>query len=62
MFQNCSSLEELDLSCFKTDNVIYMSNMFNGCSSLEELDLSNFNCKKLIEKTICFLNEHLYKH
>ena len=43
MFSNCSSLEEIDLSHFNTDNVINMSCMFFGCSLLKELNLSNFN-------------------
>ena len=32
MFYGCSSLKELNLSNFNTNNVIYMSYMFNGCS------------------------------
>ena len=43
MFQNCSSLQELDVSSFNTSNVTNMSGMFQNCSSLQELDLSNFN-------------------
>ena len=33
MFNGCSSLEELNLSNFNTNNVINMINMFHGCSS-----------------------------
>ena len=43
MFNGCSSLKELNISNFNTDNVTNMSCMFNGCSSLEELHISNFN-------------------
>ena len=32
MFFNCSSLKELDLNNFNTDNVTSMSGMFYGCS------------------------------
>ena len=32
MFYGCSSLKELNLSNFNTNNVIYMNSMFNGCS------------------------------
>ena len=35
MFSRSSSLKELNLSNFKTDNVTNMSYMFNLCSSLE---------------------------
>ena len=42
MFSGCSSLKELNLSNFNTNNVI-MWDMFSGCSSLKELNLSNFN-------------------
>ena len=39
MFKGCLSLENLDLSSFKTDNVIDMGEMFNGCSLLKELNI-----------------------
>ena len=32
MFSGCSSLRELNLSNFNTNNVTYMGGMFNGCS------------------------------
>ena len=37
MFHGCSSLKELNLFNFNTNNVIYMSYMFSGCS--DELKL-----------------------
>ena len=43
MFSRCSSLKELDLSSFNTNNVTNMNGMFSGCSLLKELDLSSFN-------------------
>ena len=43
MFSGCSSLKELNLSNFNTNNVINMYGMFKGCSSLKELNISNFN-------------------
>ena len=43
MFIGCSSLKELNLSNFNTNNVTNMYEMFYGCSSLKELNLSNFN-------------------
>ena len=43
MFYNCSSLKELDLSNFNTENVTYMKAMFYNCNKLTNLDLSSFN-------------------
>ena len=43
MFASCSSLKELNLSNFNTNNVTNMNSMFYYCSSLKELNLSNFN-------------------
>ena len=37
IFCGCSSLKELNLNNFNTNNVIYMDGMFSGC--LEELKL-----------------------
>ena len=50
MFLNCSSLDELNLSNFNTNNVTYMSYMFYNCSSLKELNLSGFNTNNVISK------------
>ena len=43
MFSGCSNITEIDLSKFKTIDVICMSNMFSGCSSLISLNLSNID-------------------
>ena len=43
MFKGCSSLKELNLNNFNTNNVTNMSNMFYGCYSLKSIDLSSFN-------------------
>ena len=43
MFQNCSSLETLDLSHFDTSKVKLMGYMFKGCSNLKSVDISNFD-------------------
>lgn len=43
MFEDCSSLRELDLSSFNTSKVTEMSYMFQDCSSLKTLDLSHFD-------------------
>ncbi|HAC0691750.1 TPA_asm: BspA family leucine-rich repeat surface protein, partial [Listeria monocytogenes] len=42
MFQNCTSLEELDLSTFDTSSMTDMGMMFNGCTALKSLYLDNF--------------------
>ena len=47
MFYGCSSLTELDVSGFETENVTDMYGMFSGCSSLTELDLSSFNTENV---------------
>ena len=43
MFYKCSALQSIDLSLFKTSNVINMGFMFYICSSLKSIDLSSFN-------------------
>ena len=43
MFYGCSSLKELNLNNFNTNNVTNMICMFYACSSLKELNLNSFN-------------------
>lgn len=43
LFDNCSSLTEIDLSSFITNNVTSMFTMFRQCSSLVSVNLMNFN-------------------
>ena len=40
MFSDCSSLTNIDLSNFNTNNVTNMGGMFCGCSSLTNINLS----------------------
>ena len=56
MFEECSSLTELDVSNFVTSNVTSMSAMFYGCSSLTELDVSNFDTSKVTDMSFMFYN------
>ena len=49
MFDECSSLNNIDLSNFNTDNITNMHSMFEGCSSLTCIDLSNFNTNNVID-------------
>ena len=46
MFSDCSSLININLSNFNTQNVTNMNSMFDGCSSLTNINLSNFNISK----------------
>ena len=48
MFYECSSLKELNLNNFNTNNVTNMSWMFCRCSSLNELNLINFNTNNVL--------------
>ena len=45
MFSWCSSLTNINLSNFNTQNVKDMSEMFRECKSLTNIDLSNFYSK-----------------
>ena len=49
MFYQCSSLVNLDLSSFNTQNVASMYGMFAGCSSLKVLNLSNFKTHNVFD-------------
>ena len=49
MFSGCSSLKELNLNNFNTNNVTNMSWMFYRCSSLNELNLNNFNTNNVTD-------------
>ena len=42
MFNNCTSLTELDLSGSNSENVKDMNEMFYGCRALSKLDLTDF--------------------
>ena len=54
LFNNCSSLNSLNLSNFNTNNVKYMSFMFCNCSSLNSLNLSNFNTNNVTDMNNMF--------
>ena len=45
MFSKCSSLTNIDLSNFNTNNVTDMCYLFSKCTSLTNINLSNFNTK-----------------
>ena len=54
MFSVCSSLKELNLSNFNTNNVTDMYSMFYECSSLNELNISNFNTNNVTNMRYMF--------
>lgn len=43
MFQNCSSLETLDLSSFDTSSATDLSYMFSGCKAIVSINLANWD-------------------
>ena len=54
MFIGCSSLKELNLINFNTNNVTNMSCMFFECSSLKVLNLNNFNTNNVTDMSCMF--------
>ena len=54
MFSHCSSLTNLDVSGFKTDNVTDMMDMFDDCSKLTDIDVSHFNTEKVTNMSVMF--------
>ena len=62
MFAYCSSLEYIDISYFKTPNLVDMSYMFYECNSLTSANLSNFTTSnvKTMEKIFYNCNNLYY--
>ena len=56
MFCGCSSLNEINLSSFKTDNAVEMCVLFSDCSSIKELDLSSFKTNNVTNMCGMFVN------
>ena len=56
MFYDCSSLININLSNFNTQNVTDMSGMFYNCSSLTNINLSNFNTQNVTNMSYMFRN------
>ena len=54
MFYGCSSLKELYLNNFNTNNVTNMIRIFSECSSLKELNLNNFNTNNVTNMSYMF--------
>ena len=55
MFENCSSLGNIDVSHFDTGSVTDMRNMFANCSSLGNIDVSHFDTKNVANMQQMFL-------
>lgn len=47
MFYECSSLTDLDVKGFDTQNAVNLQYMFYGCDGLTSLDVSGFNTSKV---------------
>ena len=58
MFYGCSSLKEINISNFNTNNATDMSGMFYGCSSLKEINILNLILIMLLIWVICSLDAH----
>ena len=56
LFEDCSSLESIDLSHFNTGKVTNMSGMFWVCNSLTALNLSAFNTSAVTDMNYMFAN------
>ena len=56
MFNNCTSLTELDLSGSNSENVKDMSEMFNGCRALSKLVLTDFKTEQVTTMESMFCN------
>ena len=56
LFSECSSLTNINLSNFDTQNVTNMGCMFFNCKSLININLSNFNTKNVTDMVSMFFN------
>ena len=55
IFEECSELEELDLSNFNTSKVTDMEGMFNGCIKLKRIiGIEKFNTNEVIYMSAMF--------
>ena len=58
IFYECSSLTNINLSNFNTNNVNNMSCMFLGCSSLKDINISKFNTNNVTNMSCMFFGCH----
>ena len=56
LFEGCSSLTNIDLSNFISNDIIDISYMFDGCFSLKNINLSNFNTNNVKNMSYVFFS------
>ena len=56
LFFKCFSLISINLTYFKTNEIINMHGMFNGCISLQEIELSNIVTNNVKDMSYMFCN------
>ena len=56
MFYNCKNIKKIDLSKFKTKNVINMNNMFYNCTNLIDINISKLDTENVISMKNMFYN------
>ena len=54
MFYKCSNITNIDLSLFKSKNVMDMNSMFCLCQNLTSINLSDFDTKKVSQMQLLF--------
>ena len=54
MFNSCSNLTSIDVTCFDTSDVTDMSAMFYSCTNLIDVDLSNFDTSNVVSMRTMF--------
>ena len=54
MFQNCSELEEIDLSSWTTNDISNMQNMFLYCYKIKRIDMRNLETDRLTNTNSMF--------
>ena len=53
-FENCTSLDKVNLTHFDSSKVATMDHMFYNCKSLTSLDFSEFNLENLVNSSFMF--------
>ena len=56
MFENCHSINSLNLNNFDTSKVLNMDNMFANCYSLNDLNINNFDTSQATTMSNMFAN------
>ena len=62
MFKNCTTLKEIELSEFSTENITTLVGMFYGCINLISLNLTSFDTKNVINMSYLFYNCYSLKN